>query len=102
MPLTAADQRGVHAHCSNHRGTILSGARCGCFYCERIFDPSEIVEWIDESTPEAEGQTALCPHCGIDSVIPDRIPGVDLTPALLEELNGFWFKSSKRRGGHGP
>jgi hypothetical protein len=29
-----------------------------------VFDVREIEEWIDG------GQTALCPHCGIDSVLP--------------------------------
>jgi hypothetical protein len=43
--------------------TRLCGARCGCFYCKSIFAPSKIVEWVDDD------DTALCPFCGIDSVI---------------------------------
>ena len=36
------------------------------FYCNRIFDAEKIHEWIDDEN----GQTAVCPFCGIDSVIP--------------------------------
>lgn len=38
-------------------------AFCGCYYCCRTFSASEIKEWTDR------GETALCPKCGIDSVV---------------------------------
>jgi hypothetical protein len=40
---------------------------CGCFFCLAIFPSSDIVEWCDDDNPK--GKTALCPKCGIDSVI---------------------------------
>ncbi len=40
---------------------------CSCFYCLSIFKSSEIIEWIDNE------YTAICPKCGIDSVIPGSI-----------------------------
>jgi len=36
---------------------------CGCFYCLRTYPATEVVDWIDD------GETPLCPHCGIDSVM---------------------------------
>jgi hypothetical protein len=39
-----------------------SGGRL--LHCVIVFDVEEIEEWIDG------GQTALCPHRGIDSVLP--------------------------------
>jgi hypothetical protein len=38
--------------------------------------------WIDN------GHTALCPHCGIDSVLPDTVP---LEAAFLEAMRKHWF-----------
>lgn len=37
---------------------------CGCYYCLQIYNQNEITKWIDR------GQTAICPRCGIDSVLP--------------------------------
>jgi len=34
----------------------------------KIFPPNQITEWVDADST-GEGQTALCPKCGIDSVI---------------------------------
>lgn len=54
----------------------------GCFYCITIYGSSEIKEWIDG------GQTALCPHCGIDSVLPiEGKPKV----GFLMEMKRYWF-----------
>jgi hypothetical protein len=55
----------------------------GCFYCVTVFDVQEIDEWIDG------GQTALCPHCGIDSVLPviDGQPDV----VFLWARHRYWF-----------
>ena len=58
----------VHKHSSKHREEVLKSELCGCFYCEAIFKPSEIEEWIEEDKNDI-GQTVLCPKCGIDSVI---------------------------------
>jgi hypothetical protein len=57
----------AHKHSIHHREEVLSSDPCGCFYCLAVFPPSEILEWVDEI--ESIGQTALCPKCGIDSVI---------------------------------
>lgn len=38
---------------------------CGCFHCFRVYSPTEINEWVGK-----HGDEAICPHCGIDAVIP--------------------------------
>jgi hypothetical protein len=63
---------------------------CGCFYCRAIHPPSEITEWVDED-PAGGGQTALCPRCGIDSVIGDS-SGFPVTLEFLEEMHRCWFQ----------
>jgi hypothetical protein len=83
--------RAAHDHCSDHRGEVLGSDRCGCFYCGSIFQPSEIKDWIDPADDElASGNTALCPRCGIDSVIGDR-SGYPITAEFMTTMHDHWF-----------
>lgn len=66
-------------------------ALCGCFFCGRIYHPSEIAEWCDK------GLTAICPRCGIDSVI-DGIQN-SLSYDLLEELHREYFLNGRNPAG---
>lgn len=50
--------------------------------------PSEITEWIED-----EGGTALCPYCGIESVIGEN-SGYPLTRDFLAEMHQYWFVST--------
>jgi len=76
--------RDAHRRSSHHRDVILSGTRCGCFYCRRTFLPDEIIEWCDDK------QTAICPHCGIDSVLGDK-SGFGLDESFLKTMRDHWF-----------
>ena len=60
--------------------------KCGCFYCCRIFNSSEISDWIFD-VPE---YTAICPYCEIDSVIGEE-DGYPITEEFLEEMYNYWF-----------
>lgn len=85
----------AHRFSSNHREQVLSSETCGCFYCLEVFPPSEIEEWVDPDDfdsdgPEGLGKTAICPRCGIDSVIGSN-SGVALTHELLEKMRIHWF-----------
>lgn len=71
---------------SIHKTEILSGNLCGCFYCEQTFLPNEITEWIDE---QKDGKTAICPKCGMDSVLSSELPITD--NEFLKEMNNYWF-----------
>jgi len=81
------DQRIISAHrfCINNKPMLIKDKKCGCFYCLSIFNPSEILEWI----PDTAG-TALCPKCGIDSVI-GKSSGYPITKEFLAEMNEYWF-----------
>ena len=76
----------AHDKSSSHKIEILSGNLCGCFYCEQTFLPNEIIEWIEESNG---GETAICPKCGIDSVLSSDLPINDIE--FLDEMNNYWF-----------
>jgi hypothetical protein len=82
----------AHAHSSDHREEVLASSVCGCFHCLAVFGPGEIEEWVDEDGA-GEGQTALCPSCGIDSVLPGRV-GYLLTPEFLARMRKHWFGPS--------
>ncbi len=79
----------AHKHSIFHKKEILQSDYCGCFYCREIYSPAEIKEWTDTSKPEGE-HTALCPHCGIDSVIGSS-SGFPITKEFLEQMNSHWF-----------
>jgi NAD-dependent SIR2 family protein deacetylase len=82
----------VHDQCGWHEEAILESKKCGCFYCLRIFPPDEIIEWIKESEncPRGPGKTAVCPYCGIDSVLPDIID-YELTKEFLKSMQDKFF-----------
>ncbi len=82
----------IHSACGWHKEAILKSKNCGCFYCLSIFPPNEIVEWITEpkDCPRGPGETAICPKCGIDSVLPDTIE-YDLTKGLLAAMKQQFF-----------
>lgn len=81
------DQKIISAHrfCTNNKPLLLHDSKCGCFYCLSIFAPSEIHEWIQDT----EG-TALCPYCGIDSVIGEG-SGYPITTEFLSKMKEYWF-----------
>jgi hypothetical protein len=79
----------AHKRSIYHKREIINSEICGCFYCKKIFPPSEIEEWTDTSKPEAE-HTAFCPYCGIDSVIGSK-SGYPITEKFLSRMNKHWF-----------
>lgn len=74
----------VHRFSIRHRTQLEASDRCGCFYCLAVFSPSDIVTWIDGD------DTALCPTCGIDSVI-GSASGLPITPEFLSKMRAHWF-----------
>jgi hypothetical protein len=81
--------RDAHAHSSNHRREIEESERCGCFYCCSTFTPADVEDWVDEDA-EGIGQTAMCPRCGIDSVIGSK-SGFPIEVEFFAAMKSFWF-----------
>ena len=77
----------AHKNSSLHRSEIERSERCGCFYCLESFSPREIHEWIDSDA------TAMCPRCGIDSVI-GSASGYSLSREFLQRMHNHWFERS--------
>jgi hypothetical protein len=84
----------AHQHCKLHFDEISASTLCGCFYCLCTFSPAEITDWIaDRSVLERRaGRTALCPQCGIDSVI-GSASGFVINEAFLKAMRQRWFDS---------
>ena len=80
----------AHWFSSNHKPELEKDHICGCFYCLKIFNPSEIKEWIIERTPIDWRGTALCPYCEIDSVIGES-SGFPITDGFLSAMHERWF-----------
>ena len=76
----------AHGFSINNKEMLKKVNKCGCFYCLNIFHPSEIEEWLDCDI----GYTALCPYCGIDSVIGES-SGYPITKEFLKKMQDKWF-----------
>lgn len=67
-----------------HKKDVENSSLCGCFHCSKIFNPRKIVEWTDN------GETAICPYCGIDSVIPNVKNNTE-TKEVLNMMLKYYF-----------
>lgn len=79
-----ADVERAHKHSFQSRLELESSSLVGCFYCLAVYPPAAIHRWTDD------GVTAICPECGIDSVIGDAA-GYPLTKRFLGAMNDRWF-----------
>lgn len=84
------DLEAAHECSSNHMPELKKDSNCGCFYCLAIYDPAEIEEWIIDDNPIDRRGTAICPYCGIDSVIGESA-GYPITKDFLQAMQHRWF-----------
>jgi hypothetical protein len=76
----------AHKKSFRNRKEIETGKKAGCFYCLKIFPIADITEWVDD------GQTPLCPYCGIDSVLSDK-SGYKLDEDFLRQMRVHFFEA---------
>lgn len=80
----------AHSFSNNHMEQLKKDSVCGCFYCEKIFHPAQITDWIViDNDCDALG-TARCPYCGIDAVIGES-SGFPITEEFLSGMHHRWF-----------
>lgn len=79
------DVSAAHKFSIYNRRQIMKSKLCGCFYCCEIFTPDKITNWLNEGCG-----TALCPECGIDSVIGDA-SGYPITKEFMQDMHKRWF-----------
>jgi Pentapeptide repeats (8 copies) len=80
---TPPDVESAIAFSAHNRRQLEISDKAGCYYCLSIFDPKEIVRYLDDGT-------AFCPRCGIDSVL-GSASGYQLNAKTLRELHRHWF-----------
>ncbi|MGH8444211.1 MAG: hypothetical protein ACREVL_03040 [Solimonas sp.] len=101
--MPAPDPALAHRHAAHHRAEVQASAVCGCYFCLATFEPREIEDWADwpDGTPpgkeNARGTTALCPRCGMESVI-GSASGLSIDSALLRAMHDYWFPGVARVG----
>ena len=74
----------LHTYASHNKKLIDTADKCYCFYCKSSMQKDEIKNYIDD------GQTALCPKCEIDAIIPDSIEDT-VDEQMISEMNEYWF-----------
>lgn len=79
------DANAAHKRSIHNKEELQRSETCGCFCCEEIFPFTKIEEWVD---PQKD--TALCPECGIDSVIGSS-SGHPITKEFLNRMRKMWF-----------
>ena len=98
LPMSAAmnDLLAAYQHASNHHAEIDASTVCGCFNCLQIFPPADIIAWTGwnaadlDNLETAQGTTALCPHCGSESVVGDA-SGYRIDMDFLNRMNQAWM-----------
>jgi hypothetical protein len=78
--------KSAHRHCANHQEEVEASEMCGCFYCCEVYPPSEIDGWLEELNG-----TAICPRCGIDSVIGSASGYPVAEKDFLHAMRRLWF-----------
>ena len=76
-------QKMLRARSMNNRGALLDSRQCGCFFCLKMYKPDQITRWLHE-------ETALCPYCNVDAVIPESTD-YELDDSLLLAMKEYWF-----------
>ena len=86
--------KAAHKHSIWNWEDILESDICGCFYCMSTFFSAEIKEICDADS--LKGSTAICPKCGIDSVLGSKSGYPVDDQAFLEEMRNYWFGESSK------
>lgn len=87
--MTDEEWQAIHKFSFENRKACMMSAIVGCFHCLALVGPHEITEWVKDKN----GQTAVCPRCGIDSMIPSHSHSVD--EALLKRMQDYSFGSKE-------
>lgn len=72
----------IFKHTTNNDIEILNSEKCSCLFCRHTYDARKIQDWINDE----QGVTAICPECGMDSVVGDA-SGFVFDHDSLREIN---------------
>ena len=72
----------VKKHMHNNEVEILHSETCSCIFCRQQYSARNISDWVNDKN----GMNAICPECGMDTVVGDASK-LSLDKELLKELN---------------
>lgn len=70
----------------HNKPLLLESNMASCYYCLETFPVANITEFVDD-----DDDTALCPVCGIDTVLGDRTNLPIHDRAYLEAIHNYAF-----------
>lgn len=76
--------RDAHKVSFRNKDLVKRSKICACFQCRTWFSSKEVNSYIPGE------ETAICPRCGIDSVLPDA-SGIPLDRDFVAEMHRYWF-----------
>lgn len=79
------------SHSIRNAEAIKKAGRCSCYFCMRTFNASEVEDWIVEIC----GETAICPHCTVDALLPGEIDQTLLAAGCERWFTGVVTQSEK-------
>ncbi len=82
------DVEGAHKNSIRNWAEVEACATVACFFCRVIDRSNAVTEWIKDQP----GETTICPHCSIDSVIGDAA-GFALSDEVLNAMHERFFLS---------
>jgi hypothetical protein len=69
----------------HNKSKLEKVVECACYHCIKVFKTSEIVEWTDK-----EKDTAICPYCSVDAVLP-VCEETEKDTSFLTAIHKYWF-----------
>lgn len=81
----------IHQLCFGNREILKKVGKCVCIDCGQKFDYNELEKqnyWAWYNEPN---DTAICPFCSIDSVLPLIIDGKELTDEDIDIMSRYYF-----------
>ena len=82
--MTDKELKHWHGYSDGNKSSIEASELCGCFHCCNTFTPGEVKEYVGVR------ECALCPMCGIDSVLAGCDAPITREGFLLE-MKQHWF-----------
>lgn len=79
-------------HAKDNELEIIQSDLCGCYFCRHIFSAREVSDWVEDE----HHVSAVCPECGMDTVIGDH-SGVPISKDLLKEMNDYFYGQADGR-----
>lgn len=75
----------TRARSHNHWELLRKSHYCACFHCTEFFFADKVREFTDGNN------TALCPFCGVDAVVPHVEEVCELSAPLIKAMNARFF-----------